>query len=63
MFSVGSHNPQYDVAPSLPSVVDRAGASEVLQPEISVDETRVLEHSAEVLRSAVAKSVGSAAEG
>jgi L-lactate dehydrogenase len=55
---VSSHNEHYGVALSLPSVVGRAGVSEVLQPEMSDDETHALEHSAEVLRNAVAKYIG-----
>jgi len=55
---VGSHNEQYGVALSLPSVVGRAGVSTVLSPQMSDDETHALERSAEVLRNAVAKYIG-----
>jgi L-lactate dehydrogenase len=54
---VGSHNARYDVTVSLPSVVGSTGVSEVLWPEMSDDEKHSLEHSVEVLRSAVAKYV------
>jgi L-lactate dehydrogenase len=58
VFPAGSHNPRYGVALSLPSVVGSAGVKEVLWPEMSDDETRALERSAETLKSAVAKYVG-----
>jgi L-lactate dehydrogenase len=57
VFPVGSHNKHYGVTLSLPSVVGRAGVTEVLWPEMSDDETRALERSAEILRDAVAKYV------
>jgi len=53
VFPVGSHNPRYGVALSLPSVVGRDGVSEVLWPEMSADEQRGLERSAETLKNAV----------
>jgi L-lactate dehydrogenase len=57
VFPVGSHNPRYGVALSLPSVVGRSGVAEVLWPSMSQDETRGLERSAETLRNAVARYV------
>jgi L-lactate dehydrogenase len=57
VFPVGSHNPGYGVTLSLPSIVGRAGVNEVLWPEMSHDETRALERSAEILRNALAKYV------
>jgi L-lactate dehydrogenase len=57
VFPVGAHNRRYGVALSLPSVVGNAGVCEVLCPEMSSDETRALESSAERLRSAVRKYV------
>jgi L-lactate dehydrogenase len=59
VFPVGAHNRRYGVALSLPSVVGNAGVCEVLWPEMSNDETRALESSAETLRSAVRKYVKS----
>ena len=59
VFPVGAHNPRYGVALSLPSVVGNAGITEVLWPEMSNDETRALERSAETLKSAVRKYVKS----
>ena len=59
VFPVGAHNPRYGVALSLPSVVGNAGVTEVLWPEMSDDETRALERSAETLKSAVSKYVKS----
>jgi L-lactate dehydrogenase len=57
VFPVGSHNPRYGVALSMPSVVGRAGVTEVLWPEMSDGEIRALEHSAETLKSAVEKYI------
>jgi L-lactate dehydrogenase len=57
VFPVGAHNRRYGVALSLPSVVGNAGVCEVLWPEMSSDETRALESSAERLRRAVRKYV------
>jgi L-lactate dehydrogenase len=45
VFPVGSYNPRFGVALSLPSVVGSAGVSEVLWPEMAEDETRALEQS------------------
>lgn len=45
------------VALSLPTIVSSAGATEVLQPKITEEELKSLQHSAEVLRKAI-KSVG-----
>jgi L-lactate dehydrogenase len=59
VFPVGVHNRRYGVALSLPSVVGNAGVCEVLWPEMSNDETRALEVSAETLKSAVRKYVRS----
>jgi L-lactate dehydrogenase len=59
VFPVGAHNSRYGVALSLPSVVGNAGVSEVLWPEMSGEETRALERSAETLKSAVDKYVKS----
>jgi L-lactate dehydrogenase len=55
VFPVGSFNPRFGVMLSLPSVVGSAGASEVLWPEMSEDETQALEHGADALRQAVSK--------
>lgn len=52
---VGSHRPEYAVTLSLPSVVGREGVREVLCPDLSDEETRALERSAETLRTALAK--------
>jgi hypothetical protein len=48
-------NARYGVALSLPSVVGRQGVVETFLPEMSDDETRALERSAETLRGAVGK--------
>jgi L-lactate dehydrogenase len=59
VFPVGSHNPCYGVALSLPSVVGRHGVSEILWPEMSADELRALERSAERLKDVVSGFAGS----
>jgi L-lactate dehydrogenase len=43
---------------SLPSVVGRQGVIEVLWPEMSADELKGLERSAETLKNAVRKYLG-----
>jgi L-lactate dehydrogenase len=52
---IGSFIPKYGVTLSLPSVVGRRGVSRNLEPEMSDDERRGLQRSAEVLRKAVAR--------
>jgi L-lactate dehydrogenase len=54
---VGSYNARYGVTVSLPSVVGSGGVNEILWPEMSDDEKHALEHSVEILRTAVAKFV------
>ena len=58
VFPAGFHNPRYDVALSLPSVVGREGVAEVIWPEMSPEETARLERSAERLKKAVGKYLG-----
>jgi L-lactate dehydrogenase len=60
VFPAGFHNPRYDVALSLPSVIGREGVAEVIWPEMSPQETAGLERSAETLKQAVAKYLGKA---
>lgn len=55
IFPVGWHNDQFGTALSLPSVVGRGGVLEVLLPDMSDDEARALERSAETLRNALTK--------
>jgi L-lactate dehydrogenase len=45
-----------DVALSLPAVVGARGAAEVFEPEVSADERKRLQHSADVLRHAAAEA-------
>jgi len=54
---IGSYQPVFGVTLSLPSIVGRAGAIAVLQPELSAEERQGLENSAETLRNAL-KRVG-----
>jgi L-lactate dehydrogenase len=57
VFPVGSRNPRHGVTLSLPSVVGRQGVIEVLWPDMSEDELKALERSAETLRNAVGKFI------
>ena len=59
VFPVGAHNSRYGVALSLPSVVGNAGVHEMLWPEMSSEETRALERSAETLETAVSTYIKS----
>jgi L-lactate dehydrogenase len=52
---IGSYNPTYGVTLSLPSVVGREGVTRILEPDLSVEERRALQRSAETLRTAVAR--------
>jgi L-lactate dehydrogenase len=55
VFPIGSYNPKYGVSLSLPSVIGREGVVQILEPEMSVEESQALERSAETLRTAVAR--------
>ena len=57
VFPVGSHIARYGVTLSMPSIVGRHGVSQVLWPDMSADELKGLERSAETLKSAVRKFV------
>jgi len=50
---IGSYQERFGVTLSLPSVVGRTGVIEVLEPELSEDEQRGLEKSAQTLRKAL----------
>jgi L-lactate dehydrogenase len=52
---IGSFQPVFGVTLSLPSVVGRVGVISVLQPDLSAEERRGLEKSAESLRNALEK--------
>jgi L-lactate dehydrogenase len=52
---VASYNAEFGVSLSLPSVLGRQGVVRVLCPEMTREERAALEHSAEVLRGAVAR--------
>jgi L-lactate dehydrogenase len=58
VFPVGSYIDRYRTTLSLPSVVGRAGVSEVLWPEMSEEEMRALEQSADILRNAASEHIG-----
>jgi L-lactate dehydrogenase len=50
---IGSYQRVFGVTLSLPSIVGRAGVMSVLQPELSAEERKGLENSAETLRNAL----------
>jgi L-lactate dehydrogenase len=50
---IGSFQQDFGVTLSLPSVLGRAGVTQVLMPEMSAEERAALEKSAETLRSAL----------
>lgn len=52
---IGSYNPKYGVTLSMPSVLGRGGVVQILEPEMSREERQALQHSAETLRTAVAR--------
>ena len=52
---IGSHNPNYGVTLSLPSILGRTGVVEIFEPQMSEDERQALHRSAETLNSAVAQ--------
>jgi L-lactate dehydrogenase len=54
---VGFFNPWYGVTLSLPSIVGRAGVERILEPAMSDEEKRALQHSADTLRDAVARAL------
>jgi L-lactate dehydrogenase len=55
VFAVGSYQARYGVTLSLPAVLGRDGVGEILWPGMSDEEARALEHSAETLKSVLAK--------
>ena len=55
VISIGCYNPRYGVTLSLPSVVGREGVLRILEPEMSEDERRALQRSAETLKAASAR--------
>jgi len=52
---IGSYNPRYGVAISLPSVLGRQGVSQILEPEMSEEERQGFQRSADILRNVVAQ--------
>jgi L-lactate dehydrogenase len=58
VFPAGSYNPRFGTTVSLPSIVGRQGVVEVLDPEMSDEERRALERSAERLRETVREHIG-----
>ncbi len=52
---IGSYQAKYGVTLSLPSVVGREGAVQILEPELAENERQALQRSAETLKTAVAR--------
>lgn len=52
---IGSYSEKYGVTLSLPSVIGRQGILRVLEPELSAEEERALEQSADALKEALRK--------
>ena len=52
---IGSYHPRYGVTLSLPSVLGREGATQILEPELSVGERQALQRSADTLKAASAR--------
>ncbi len=52
---IGSYHPRYGVTLSVPSVLGREGASQILEPELSEGERQALQRSADTLRAANAR--------
>jgi L-lactate dehydrogenase len=52
---IGSYNPNYAVTISLPSVLGRQGVSQILEPEMSEEERKAFQRSADILRNAAAR--------
>jgi L-lactate dehydrogenase len=52
---IGCFNPRYGVTLSLPAIVGRTGAIEILEPKMSAEEQAALQHSADTLRKALAR--------
>jgi len=52
---IGSFNPRYGVTLSLPSIIGHDGIVQILDPEMSPDEGRSLERSAQLLKGAVSR--------
>jgi len=50
---IGSYNKRYGVTLSLPSVVGRNGVTEILEPDLTAEESEALYKSAETLRNAL----------
>jgi L-lactate dehydrogenase len=52
---VGSYHPDHQVTLSLPTVLGRGGALQVIEPELSDEERQALERSVQTLKAAVAR--------
>ena len=52
---IGSYHARFGVTLSLPSVIGRDGINQVLEPDLSGDESRELERSADMLRQSLAQ--------
>ena len=52
---IGSYNAEYGITISMPSVLGRGGVVQILEPDMSDEERRALQRSAETLSNAVAR--------
>jgi L-lactate dehydrogenase len=52
---IGSYHPRYGVTLSLPSVLGRDGAVEIIEPEMSEGERQALDRGAATLEAAIAR--------
>ena len=59
---IGSHNPNYAATISLPSVLGRQGVSQILEPEMSEQERKAFQRSADILRNAAARIIPAPAQ-
>ncbi len=56
---IGSYNPTYGVTLSVPSVVGRSGVVHIFEPDLSENERRALQRSADTLQQAMGRMQGS----
>jgi L-lactate dehydrogenase len=59
VIAIGSYNPTYGVTLSVPSVVGRSGVAQICEPDLSEDERRALQRSADTLQQATGRMQGS----
>ena len=55
---IASYNAEHEATLSLPSILGRSGAAKIIEPPMSDEERKALQHSADTLRSALARIQG-----